>query len=127
MTDPNVSTSEQQPGPAGDERPAAGATVQVPQGDTSSDSIDGAELLRILEGDQHRLPDPDATAITPRVRRMPEGIEVLEQRVGLATGQWLLNVRCQCGRRWYEAEELQWASCPGCGLLVRVTVEAARS
>ena len=95
MTDPNVSTSEQTPGAAGDER--------------------------------HRLPDPGVTAKTPKVRRMPEGIEVVERRVGLATGQWMLNVRCQCGRRWYEAEEVQWATCPGCGLLVRVNIEAARS
>jgi hypothetical protein len=47
--------------------------------------------------------------------------------MGVAVGQWVLRVRCQCGRSWFEIEAVHWATCPRCGLLVRVDIEAARS
>ena len=97
----------------------------VEQGGAASESIEGAELLRILENGRHLRRDLDAPAAVPRINRMPEGIEVVEQRVGLAAGQWVLRVRCQCGRGWFEVEAVQWATCPRCGQLVRVNIEAA--
>jgi len=96
------------------------------QTDESSDVIDGARLLRILEEDQDQLSDPVEAARLPRITRMPEGIEVVEQRAGVAEGRWLLEVRCQCGRRWFELEEIHAATCPRCGLLVYLNVAAPR-
>lgn len=122
-----MTKSEQLPGPAGEERPAADPTVQAQPGERTSDSIEGAELLRILEGDQRPTRGPAVSAPAPRIRRMPEGIEVVEERVALAVGQWVLRVRCQCGRSWFEVEEVHWATCPRCSQLVRVNVEAAGS
>lgn len=63
------------------------------------------------------------TARMPRVLRMPEGIEVVEERLGRATAQWILEVRCDCGRRWFELEEVETARCPRCETLVRITIE----
>ena len=56
------------------------------------------------------------------VTRMSEGYEVVEQRVGRAVGQWVLQVRCQCGRRWFEVEAIDATQCPRCGSLVYVHV-----
>jgi len=124
MTIRKVTSPTMEPDLASNERPSAGSTVQVQPTEMSSDAIDGAGLLRILEGDPHLLTDSDATARTPKVKRMPEGIEVLERQVGLAAGQWVLRVRCQCGRSWFEVEEVHWATCPRCSLLVRVAIDA---
>jgi hypothetical protein len=120
-----VTTSGQPPAHTGDVRPAGSPLTQAQQSGESSDVIDGAELLRILEENQHIPGDPGATANLPRLRRMPDGIEVVERRMGAAVGQWVLRVRCQCGRSWFEIEAVQWATCPRCGLLVRVDIEAA--
>lgn len=107
-----------------DVRPADGPPAPAQQKGESSDLIDGAELLRILEENQHIPRDPGNTANVPGIRRMPEGIEVVERRMGVAVGQWVLRVRCQCGRSWFEVEAVHWATCPRCGLLVRVDIEA---
>jgi len=126
MTNSKVTTPTREPDRAGDERPSTSATAPVHPTDFSSDAIDGAELLRILEGDPHLLTDLEVAANAPKVKRMPEGIEVLERKVGLAAGQWVLRVRCQCGRSWFEVEEVHWATCPRCSLLVRVNIDARR-
>jgi len=60
----------------------------------------------------------------PTLTRMPEGYEVLEQRVGRAVGQWVLQVRCDCGRRWFEVEAIDSTHCPACGSLVYVDIQA---
>jgi len=60
---------------------------------------------------------------TPKITRMPEGIEVVERRLGHATAQWVLQVHCECGRRWFEKEAVEAAQCPRCGLLVLVKIE----
>ena len=54
---------------------------------------------------------------------MPEGIKVDERRVGRAMAQWIMHVRCDCGRRWFEAEAVDTATCPRCGLLVYVDID----
>ena len=67
--------------------------------------------------------DSSDTARLPRITRMPEGIEVTEERMGRAIGQWILEIRCECGRRWFELEEVETARCPRCDTLVRVQVD----
>lgn len=66
------------------------------------------------------------TARLPKITRLPEGIEVVERSVGRAVGQWVLHVRCQCGRRWFELEAIDATTCPRCGLMVYVDVLARR-
>ncbi len=59
----------------------------------------------------------------PTGRRLPEGYEVHEQRVGRAVGQWVLQVCCQCGRRWFEVEAIEATHCPRCGSLVYLDIQ----
>jgi hypothetical protein len=115
----------QWPQPTGDAPPGGCALPQVHEADESSEALDGAMLLRVLEADQHIPRGLADIGQLPRVRRMPDGIEVVEQRIGVAAGQWVLRVRCQCGRSWFEVEAVHWGICPRCGLLVRVNVEAS--
>ena len=61
-------------------------------------------------------------SLLPVITRRPDGYEVVEHRVGRAIGQWVLQLRCECGRRWFELEEVDTTSCPRCGLLVYVTI-----
>jgi hypothetical protein len=106
----------------GGERQEVGVPVQAGQADETPDVIGEAQLLRILEAGRAEFDDPGDTANLPRITRMPEGIEVIEQRAGIAEGQWILQVRCQCGRRWFELEAIPVATCPRCGLLVYLNV-----
>jgi hypothetical protein len=66
----------------------------------------------------------DDTNRLPRITHAPDGIKVEEHRVGRAIAQWVLHVRCECGRRWFEVEAVDTTSCPRCGLLVYVDVDA---
>ena len=99
--------------------------------DPPEDLISSAELMRLLadEADQLHENDADDDGDTlgleplPKVMRMPEGIEVVERRVGRAVGQWILEVRCECGRRWFEVEQVATARCPRCGVMTLVEVE----
>ena len=96
--------------------------------DDSSDFLDPRLIFRLAEegkGDVWPEPDDDvsATAEFPKITRMPEGIEVVEERVGKAVGQWVLHVRCQCGRRWFELEAIDATHCPRCGRYVYLDVQ----
>lgn len=99
--------------------------------DLPEDLISSAELMRLLadEADQLHEDDGDDEGDTlgleplPKVMRMPEGIEVVERRVGRAVGQWILEVRCECGRRWFELEAVDSGKCPRCGALVLIRIE----
>ena len=100
--------------------------------DPPEDLISSDELMRLLadEADQlHEADRDDDEGDTlglepmPRVMRMPEGIEVVERRVGRAIGQWILEVRCECGRRWFEVEAIDTGKCPRCGALVLIRIE----
>jgi hypothetical protein len=51
------------------------------------------------------------------------GMQVVEDHAGSAVGQWVLHVRCQCGRRWFELEAVTASTCPRCGLLVYVDID----
>jgi hypothetical protein len=105
-------------------------TGRAPTNDDQDDLLSIAQLMKILDEPERaaeaavpdtRAPVPDAPP--PRITRMPQGIEVSERRLGRAIGHWVLQVRCECGRRWFEVEAVQTADCPRCGALVIVDVE----
>jgi hypothetical protein len=98
---------------------------RLPEDDLAS-LVDASLFRPERERDHERDIELDDTAGMPNITRMPDGYEVVEQRVGRAVGQWVLQVRCQCGRRWFEVEEIDATTCPRCGLLVYVDVPAAR-
>jgi hypothetical protein len=99
--------------------------------DSMPDLISPAQLLRYLdqpretadpvEHDDEEIGD---TSRLPRITRMPEGMRVEERRVGRAVAQWILHVRCECGRRWFELEAIDTTTCPRCGVLVYLDVDA---
>ena len=98
--------------------------------DPSEDMISPAQLIRYL-GEAARSveredddEDGDDTNRLPRITRMPEGMKVEEHAVGRAIAQWVLHVRCDCGRRWFEVEPVDTTNCPRCGMLVYVDVDA---
>jgi len=62
----------------------------------------------------------DDTARLPGITSLPQGIEVVEHEIGRAVGQWILMVRCQCGKRWFELEAIDTATCPRCDKLVYI-------
>lgn len=89
--------------------------------------VSPASLLRFF-GETSGEPEPGErkparSEPVPRVTRMPEGVRVEERRFGRATAQWILQVRCECGRRWFEVEEVDTAKCPKCGMLVYVDMD----
>jgi hypothetical protein len=59
------------------------------------------------------------------VARPLEGYVVVEEPVGRATAQWLLQVRCECGQRWFERGAIEAAQCTGCGRLVFLEIESS--
>jgi len=95
--------------------------------DEPQELISFSQLMEILEREREPQPaDDDATLGTaplPKITRMPEGIEVQERRLGHAVGEWVLQVRCDCGRRWFEVQPVRTADCPRCGALVLVDIE----
>lgn len=98
---------------------------KAPEDGLPEDLISLSQLMKVLE-DEPEPVDEDATLGTaplPKITRMPEGIEVTERRLGHAVGHWVLQVRCDCGRRWFEVEPVQTADCPRCGALVFIDVE----
>jgi hypothetical protein len=97
------------------------------------DLISLAQLMRRPDGVDGRpsreaptadLEDLEDTAPVPRIKRMPEGVRVEERLVGRAVAQWILHVRCECGRRWFEVDTVDTATCPRCGVLVYVDIDA---
>lgn len=102
--------------------------------DAPPDLISPAQLIRYLDRERARAPDAGEnddeevgdTSRLPRVLRMPEGIKVEERRVGRAVAQWILHVRCECGRRWFEVEAIDSTTCPRCGVLVYLDVDVRK-
>lgn len=90
------------------------------------DLIDIAQLMRVLE-DEPEITEgedaPDGTQLVPKIMRMPDGMEVVEHHIGHAFGRWILQVRCDCGRRWFEVAAVQSAHCPRCGAVVLIEIE----
>jgi hypothetical protein len=95
-------------------RPPDPASLLPPDPPASMESLDPGEIA-----------DVELTMMRPlpKIERMPDGIEVTERPVGHATAQWIVMVRCQCGRRWFEVEFVDTATCPRCGLFVVVELD----
>lgn len=94
MKQRKVTEENPPPGPTGDEPPA-----------TSDDAGDFDDTTRL-----------------PVITSDLSGIEVVEHVAGHATGQWVLQVRCECGRRWFEVEVIDSTMCPRCKRLVYLDV-----
>jgi hypothetical protein len=94
--------------------------------ESTDDLIDIKKLMKVLE-DEPEIGDGEAaidgTQPLPKITRMPDGMEVVEHHIGHAVGRWILQVRCDCGRRWFEVEAVQSAHCPRCGAVVLIDVE----
>lgn len=75
-------------------------------------------------GDTTELPNADDTAFLgaplPRIEQLPRGIIVEEGEMGRATGQWIVQIRCDCGRRWFDVQMVKTARCPRCESMVVV-------
>lgn len=94
------------------------ASKSTPQ--AAPDRSDGAQVFRPGHQSDNDVSDEDDTARLPGITSLPEGIEVVEHAIGRAVGQWILMVRCQCGKRWFEVEAIEAATCPRCSALVYV-------
>jgi len=114
MKDFSASHPQQEPAPA---------TAQ----DDVPDLLAGARIFRTAKQFVDRGSDEDDTARLPGITSLPEGIEVVEHEIGRAVGQWILMVRCQCGKRWFELEAIDTATCPRCNTLVYVDALDTRS
>jgi hypothetical protein len=97
--------------------------------DDDPDLLRGEQIFRSMRAvrkeiaaDANANDDDVDTARLPAITSLPEGIEVVEHAIGRAVGQWFLMVRCQCGRRWFELEAIDTATCPRCNSLVYVDV-----
>ena len=95
--------------------------------DDAPDLLQGEQIFRSLRELRRdisvdAIDDDSDTARLPGITSLPEGIEVVEHTIGRAVGQWFLMVRCQCGKRWFELEAIDTATCPRCNSLVYVDV-----
>ena len=92
--------------------------------DDAPDLLRGEQIFRSWpEPEDHDTEDNDTdddTSRLPVITSLPEGIEVVEHEIGRAVGQWILMVRCQCGKRWFELQAIDTATCPRCNTLVYV-------
>ncbi len=88
--------------------------------------VDTGQFLREAQAHQSQESDSDSSSSRPIVTQMPEGYVVVEQRVGRATAEWLLHVRCGCGHDFFEGEAMESIRCPGCGRMVALDIEPTR-
>jgi hypothetical protein len=99
--------------------------------DDAADLLHGEQLFRSWlprndSGTDDDDTDDDDTSRLPTITGLPEGIEVVEHEIARAVGQWILMVRCQCGKRWFELEAIDTATCPRCNKLVYVDAVETR-
>ena len=59
-------------------------------------------------------------ALLPCIEQLPTGIVVEETEMGRATGQWVVQIRCECGRRWFDVQMVKTARCPRCEMMAVV-------
>lgn len=106
-----------------DQRLASGPGTEQ---DDASGLLDEAQVAGPGHQSDNDVSNADDTARLPGITSLPEGIEVVEHEVRHAVGQWVLMVRCQCGKRWFELEAVDAATCPRCNALVFVEVLQSR-
>ena len=56
----------------------------------------------------------------PLIEQLPPGIVVEEKEMGRATGQWVVQIRCACGQRWFDVQMVKIARCPRCEMMAVV-------
>lgn len=57
---------------------------------------------------------PQADRFQPK---QGSGIEVQEEELSTITAQKIYQMRCECGRSWFELELSRLAKCPACSRL----------
>jgi hypothetical protein len=60
------------------------------------------------------------SALLLRIEQLLRGIVVEETEMGRATGQWVVRIRCGCGRRWFDVQMVKTARCPRCEMMAIV-------
>lgn len=87
-------------------------------------SADLEHTQPIERADTTEFPDAEDTADIgsplPRIEQLPPTIIVEEGEMGHATGQWIVQIRCDCGRRWFDVKMVKTARCPRCESMVVV-------
>ena len=79
----------------------------------SPPSIDHTQPMETIGGAESG-DTTDWSALLPRIEQLPPGIVVEESEMGRATGQWVVQIRCECGRRWFDLRMVKTARCPRC-------------
>jgi len=80
--------------------------------ESSPSSIDHTQPMETIGGAETE--DANYWSDLPRIERLPPSIVVEETEMGRATGQWVVLIRCECGRRWFDLEMVWTARCPRC-------------
>jgi len=75
--------------------------------------------LQVLPGDP---PRPGLPEVEPPPGHLPAGIEVREERLGVVKAQRVYQMRCECGRAWFELELPSLVQCPACAKLSAVSL-----
>ena len=57
---------------------------------------------------------PGTVSKADRLQLKQGGIEVQEEELSTITAQKLYQMRCECGRSWFELELSRLAKCPAC-------------
>jgi hypothetical protein len=107
--------------PPGFEKAGAGTGIPGPTEQPAAD----IEHTQPIERTEDVAADPSEEtaylgAPLPRIEQLPPGIIVKEDVMGRATGQWIVQIRCECGRRWFDVEMVKTARCPRCENMVVV-------
>ena len=85
----------------------------------SPPSIDHTQPIETIGGAEAE--DTTYWSALPLIEQLPSGIVVEETEMGRATGQWVVQIRCECGRRWFDVQMVKTARCPRCELMAVVT------
>ena len=86
----------------------------------SPPSIDGTQPMEGTEaiGGAESEDTTYLRALLPLIEQPPPSIVVEETEMGGATGQWVVQIRCECGRRWFDVQMVKNARCPRCEMMV---------
>ena len=120
MTGRNVPGTHDAPGEQSDvdlEQAAANHVEPV-------DVLSSEQVLRLLAEVTDSAETLADSGGVPQITRLPPGMTVVEHAIGRGVAQWVLQVHCECGRRWYELQEVGFAKCPRCELLLRIEVDS---
>jgi hypothetical protein len=102
------------------------APAQGRSRDEPAAGFDTGRFLREAQANQGQEGDSAGwSASRPTVTQLPEGYIVVEQRVGRATAQWLLHIRCECGYAWFDSDAKEDKRCPECGRQVYLDIQPA--